>query len=255
MRHLKQVSERKGDALQSKCDFGHLADSGIFPNLTSSEIAHLSSIARSCVFEENEVIFEAGDRLSTFIMIEDGTARLYRASADGHRQVLGFLGVGDVLGAIKRNDVAYCSAQAIGRIEACCFNRSSLRTLMNDNANLCMTLLVAATDEIETQYDHSVILSHRHANKRLAAFLILWSASRNPLSDRQDLIQLPMPRSDIADYLGLTIETVSRVFGEFKTKGLVELQGSKVVVLKNLPALYDLAEFHESPDRRVSIGL
>jgi CRP/FNR family transcriptional regulator len=64
-----------------------------------------------------------------------------------------------------------------------------------------------------------------------------------------------MGRADIADHLGLTIETVSRIFGQFKRQGLTELRGPKKVILKNIPALYDLAGFEDFPERHTAMGL
>lgn len=205
-------------------------------------------------FRKGEVIFEQDENLAQIFVITRGLVRLYRLTSDGQRQITGFLGSGDLLGGIKRNAGAYCTAEAITDIEACAFDRKGFVPFLHGHPDLCLAFLIAATDEIEAQYVHSVLLARKQAARRLAAFLLI-VARRWHAPEDGDTVHIPMARADIADHLGLTIETVSRVFAQFKRQGLTELHGPKTVILKNLPALYELAGFEDFPERHMAMGL
>lgn len=215
----------------------------------------LRSMARIALFPNRSVVFDQGSVLRNVFIITRGMVRLFRLMPDGRRQITGFLGPGDLLGGIKVKANAHCSAQAISDLVVCGFDRSSFSAFLQANPTLCMTLLVVATDEIEAQYDHAMLLGRKHAAERIAAFLLLLSARWKPIGLNPNVVGLPMPRSDIADHLGLTIETVSRTFAKFKQSGLIEVPDAKTVILSNAPALYDLAGFEELPDSRMAIGM
>jgi CRP/FNR family transcriptional regulator len=199
--------------------------------LDSADFEELRAMAVGVCFRRGEVIFEQDEDLAHIFVITRGLVRLYRLTSDGQRQITGFLGSGDLLGGIKRNAGAYCTAEAITEMEACGFDRKSFVPFLHDHPDLCLAFLVAATDEIEAQYVHHSVEEDGHT------------------------VHIPMARADIADHLGLTIETVSRVFGQFKRQGLTELRGPKTVILKNMPALYDLAGFEDFPERHMAMGL
>jgi CRP/FNR family transcriptional regulator len=108
-------------------------------------------------------------------------------------------------------------------------------------ADLCFSLLITATDEIEAQQDHITLLGRRRVGERLAAFLLV-SNHRWPLNGgTHPAVSLPMTRADIADHLGQTVESVSRAFKQLKTLGHIDLPKPNLVILKNVPALYGLA--------------
>jgi CRP/FNR family transcriptional regulator len=119
-----------------------------------------------------------------------------------------------------------------------------------------MTLLAVATDEIEAQYEHSILLARRQAKERIAAFLLMMQGRWQYGHEPRDVIHLPMSRSDVADYLGLTGETVSRVLNRFKQDRIISFRGPKTVVLKNIAALDEIAAMDQHPSSpRMSIGL
>jgi CRP/FNR family transcriptional regulator len=206
-------------------------------------------------FRKGDVIFKQGDELAYVYVLTQGLVRLYHLTVDAQRQITGFLGPGDILGGIKRSAETYCTAETITDVEACGFDRKGFIEFVHDHPDLCLNLLVAATDEIEAQYVHSILLARKQATRRLAAFLLIMARRWQSPGEDARTVRIPMGRADIADHLGLTIETVSRVFGQFKRQGLTELRGPKTVILKNMPALYDLAGFEDFPERHMAMGL
>ncbi len=215
----------------------------------------LHEMSRPTLFTKGRVVFEQDSPLDHVYLITGGMVKLFRLLADGGRQVTGFLGPGDLLGGIKRSAGAYCTAQAIVDVTACVFPRASFLHLLQEYPELCFSLLITATDEIEAHNDHIILLGHRRVPQRLAAFLLVMGHRWKTNGADGTVVQLPMARTDIADYLGVTIETVSRAFAEFKRLGYIALPKSNRAVLLNLPALYELAGFEDMPTPRVSLGL
>ncbi|MFQ5784504.1 MAG: Crp/Fnr family transcriptional regulator [Alphaproteobacteria bacterium] len=206
-------------------------------------------------FDAGDVVFEQGDELDRLFVITEGMVRLSHLTIDGNRQITGFLGPGDLMGSIKRSADAYCTAEAMTRLVLCSFERPRFSDFLQHHPDLCLKLFAVATDEIEAQYDHGILLSRKHAAERVAVFLHALSQRAGQVNGESPIIDIPMSRSDIADHLGLTIETVSRVLTRFKQQGMIEFRGPKTVVVKNMAALDELAGFENRPKPRMAIGL
>ena len=224
-------------------------------NIDQVGLGKLQAMSRPALFTKGRVVFEQDSPLDQVFLITGGMVKLFRLLADGGRQITGFLGPGDLLGGIKRSAGAYCTAQAIVDVTACVFPRASFLRLLQEYPDLCFSLLITATDEIEAHNDHIILLGHRRVPQRLAAFLLVMGHRWKTNGADGTVVQLPMARTDIADYLGLTIETVSRAFAEFKRLGYIALPKPNRAVLLNLPALYELAGFEDLPTPRVALGL
>lgn len=223
--------------------------------LGDKAISALASIALDARYEKGAVIFEQNDRFEKTFVVTSGFVRLSRLLSNGKRQITGFIGPGDILGGLRQQTGSHCSAEAISDVQACSFGRGDFVRVLYDHPDLCIRLLFAATDEIEAQYEQVTLLGRKMARQRLAAFLLTMQQRwrRNGLA--APAVPLPMGRVDIADYLGLTVESVSRAFHEIKARGYIELPKPSVVELRNLPGLYQLAEMEEMPAPRVSMGL
>lgn len=188
-------------------------------------------------------------------VVQRGVVKLYQVLSDGRRQVTGFLGPGDILGGLSQRRHWHCSAETVTDVLACAIGRADFSDFLRAFPDAALSLLIAATDEIEALHDHAILLGRRNAQEKLAALLLLlnhrWSAD----SDSPDQVQLPMRRSDLADYLGLSLETVSRTFTALKRQRLIATPRSHAVSLRNRPALIHMAGFDELPVRHVAIGL
>jgi len=234
------------------CPAAHMS---ICSHLDRTAIEEFRSLAAGLCYPAGVAVFDQGEALNHLFIITKGLTRLSHLTRDGRRQIIGFLGPGDLLGGIKRSSGAYCSAEAMTDIEVCAFERDTFGEFLQHHADLCFRLLVVATDEIEAQYDHSVLLARKQAPERVAAFLMMLSQRWRKSNDDPNVLHIPMPRSDIADHLGLTIETVSRVLTRFKSNGYIEFRGPKTAILKNFAALTYLAGLEDEPRSRMVIGL
>lgn len=226
--------------------------------LDDEGIAAVSAISSTRRFDKGTIIFEQDRRFDHVFIITQGFVKLYRLLADGRRQVSGFLGPGDILGGIKRDAGASCTAETLTPAECCGFQREKFLDLLRKYPDLGNAFLFIATDEIEAQNDHMVLLGRKHAPERVAAFLVLMEyryRQVRPSRVKSAVTPLPMSRGDIADHLGLTIETVSRIFADFRRRGLIDTPTQHDAVLTNLPELMEIAGIDGEPRPRVKLGL
>ncbi len=127
-------------------------------------------------------------------------------------------------------------------MQACRFSRPKLRRLLSDFPALEQRLLEVAVRELAAAQDQMVLLGRKTARERVATFLLGYAESGRPCDGLRLRMHLPMSRSDIADYLGLTIETVSRTFTRLKTERLIALDGAAEVEILNPAGLRALAD-------------
>ncbi len=181
-------------------------------------------------FGAGSEIYAQGDRGGNLYRVEFGAVRIYRLLADGRRQITAFHLAGEMFG-FEADTVRHFFAEAI-----CASGIRVLRaTSMPDT--LAGKLLPMALENLVRAQEHLLVLGRQNAVERIAAFLV-------DLSERQGglrQVELPMSRTDIGDYLGLTIETVSRVFSKLKQKGIIRLAGLRSVEIVKWQMLEDMA--------------
>jgi CRP/FNR family transcriptional regulator len=181
--------------------------------------------------EAKEFVFIEGDPTTHVFRIETGAVALYKVLADGRRQIVGFAYPGDLIGLGARGEHVM-NAQAIKPTRLRCLGLATLHRSAARDPALGFKLYEAVARELEATRDLMLTTGQRSATERVASFLLAFSrrAERNG-QDAGDF-ELPMTRADIGDFLGLTIETVSRTFTKLKVMGLIELpQASRVKVI------------------------
>ncbi|MGI9505230.1 MAG: Crp/Fnr family transcriptional regulator [Geminicoccaceae bacterium] len=177
-----------------------------------------------------------GDPIDHYFRIVSGSVRLYKSVIDGRRQIIDFLGPNECFGLIGLSTHAY-SAEAISDVVMIRYSRRRLDDSIEDEPALSNQLFRLACAELDQAQQRMLLLGRKSAEERLASFLI-------DLAGRQETtnLHLAMSRQDIADYLGLTIETVSRLFTRFKRAGLIDLPDRHSVVVQDGVELADLAD-------------
>ena len=218
-------------------------------------LAALRTESTSLRVPKGGILSEQNSPATHVYVIIQGTIKLYRLLEDGGRQVTGFLGPGDLLGSPKINGTTHCTAECLTECQLCAFRTESFQRMLRQYPELCLVLLTTAYDEVEAQYEQLGLLGRKHADQRLAAFLLTLAQRWQHDGPIETSLSLTMSRADIADYLGLTVESVSRAMHRLKDLGLVELPKPTVAHLLNLPALQKLSGLDEMPSARVSIGI
>jgi CRP/FNR family nitrogen fixation transcriptional regulator len=161
--------------------------------------------------------------------VVSGTVCTCKMLREGRRQIAGFYFAGDIVGleSVKEHNVA---VEAITNAKVRIFKKPALAALASSNLEVADRLLALTTRELARKQDHLLLLLSTTAEGRIICFLIEMVQRASP---REGLIALPMYRRDIADYLGLTIETVSRVLRDFERRGAIEISGRHSIVLRN----------------------
>ncbi|SEP18001.1 CRP/FNR family transcriptional regulator, nitrogen fixation regulation protein [Rhodospirillales bacterium URHD0017] len=171
------------------------------------------------VLVKGEELFAEGDQADFFYQVVSGAIRSYKLLSDGRRQIDAFHLRGDIFGLEAGAEHRF-SAEAIGSATVIAYRRSRLDSLIQDDAAFRSRIMTATLRSLERAQDHMLLLGRKTAQEKMATFL-LDMAER--LSKDDEHFELPMQRSDIADHLGLTIETVSRTLTQFARSGLIRL--------------------------------
>ena len=193
--------------------------------IEDADLQRLGAAAVTLTVQPGYTFIQEGDPVEHFFNVTAGTAKLYKLLPDGRRQVTGFAGVGYFLGLAVSTSYAF-SAEALEPVRICRFTRAKLRDLLDDFPALEKKLLEVASHELVVAQEQMLLLGRKTARERLASFLIARAnmlpqcVGQQPVSAKES-IHLPMTRSDVADYLGLTIETVSRTLSRLRAEKLI----------------------------------
>lgn len=186
-------------------------------------------------FKRNEEVFGAGEEVEHVYRVVSGAVRTMRFSSDGRRQILAFHLPGDVFG-LELGDAHEYSAEAVVDSEIVLTRRSLIEKAAAESAAAARALLQLAASQLQDAQEHALMLGRKGAGERVAAFLLKLT---DRITGRQEL-DLPMSRLDIADYLALTIETVSRAFTQMERERAISLPSSRHVVVRDRHALEQL---------------
>ena len=227
--------------LVSPCDTCKAREFSACAPLTAEEQKRLAAIMRTVDVEPHYTIFNEDDPAEFVYNVTAGTVKVYKLLGDGRRQITGFLFAGDFLGLTHNESYAY-SAEALAPTTLCRFPRRKLEVLLDEMPNLEQRLLAMASHELAAAQDQMVLLGRKSARERVVSFILMLSNSAARHGRPSDPVFLPMSRSDIADYLGLTVETVSRTLTRLRKQGLIELLDEKQVRLSKQYELREIAE-------------
>ena len=211
-------------------------ESAVCRGLGRQAATHLVAISSLVARRPGEVVFCEGDDAECVYEVVSGTLRLYKLLPDGRRQITGFPSTGHLLGLAPDGEHVY-SAEAVTAVTLCRYPRASFNRLIDSVPGLARRLWAVTSDELRLAQDQLLLLGRKTASEKVASFLLMLADA----SDDGDEIALPMRRGDIGDYLGLTIETVSRTLTEMKRDRLLALPTSDSARLLDRERLEALA--------------
>ena len=200
---------------------------------THALFGSIELMGASMNFKKGAEIFGENEPADYVYKLVSGTARCYQILNDGRRQIQGFYFPGDVFGLEAGTEHA-SSVEAMSDVALLVVRRSAILTAASHDSDVANQLWAYTSRELNHARSHAMLLV-KTAQERVASFLL-------QLADRfaGNAVELPMSRQDIADYLGLTIETVSRTLTQFQDDAAIELPSSRRVVLRNRLALNSL---------------
>ena len=210
--------------------------------IEEKDLERLAALAVPLPVPPGRTFITEGDPAEHFFNVTRGTAKLFKLLPDGRRQVTGFASAGTFLGLAVSSSYAF-SAEAVEPAQVCRFSRTRLRHLLDDFPAMERRLLDVASNELVAAQEQMLLLGRKTARERVASFLLAREscATACHVPPVRGHISLPMARTDIADYLGLTVETVSRTMTRLRTEKLIDMPSPTEIVLRNHAALAELA--------------
>lgn len=209
--------------------------------LDEDQLADLKKLGWSLRLSSGQSLFHEGDPATRVFTLTRGTLKLYKLLADGRRQVTGFMHPGDFLGISVDDEHAF-SADALESAQLCWFPRQRFDDFAEDHGVMERELYRLAAHELAAAQQQFVLLGRKTATERVASFLLALAQRGGTSASGDGVVRLPMSRSDIADYLGLTKETVSRVISRLKRDRVIRLSELNRVEILDFVALERRAE-------------
>ncbi|QSX31661.1 MULTISPECIES: electron transport transcriptional regulator EtrA [Shewanella] len=201
--------------------------------LNTNELDQLDNIIeRKKPIQKGEQIFQSGDSLKSLYAIRSGTVKSYTITEQGDEQITGFHLAGDVIGFDGIHGQSHQSfAQALETSMVCEIPFNTLDELSGTMPKLRQQIMRLMSNEIMSDQEMILLLSKKNAEERLAAFIsnLARRYGNRGFSARE--FRLTMTRGDIGNYLGLTVETISRLLGRFQKSGLIEVKGKYITIL------------------------
>lgn len=208
------------------------------------ELIRLDEIKYYRSFEAGQTVVWAGDRMDFVASVVTGVATLTQTMEDGRTQMVGLLLPSDFVGRPGR-DMAPYNVTATTDLMMCCFRKKPFESLMGTTPHVAQRLLEMTLDELDAAREWMLLLGRKTAREKIASLLSIIArrdASLNLRPTRGKMaFELPLTREAMADYLGLTLETVSRQMSALKRDGVVELEGKRRIVIPDFDRLSEEA--------------
>ena len=207
--------------------------------LETSELNDLDKISHHKAYPAKAMLFDQGAQAGSVFNLTEGIVRLYKSLPDGRRQIVGFALPGDFLG-LALMDRYGVAAEAVTPVRVCRFARPAFLGYVDERPHLLRRLHEFAGHELSLAQDQMLLLGRRTAEEKVAAFLLNLQSRYSRIGTMSVTVPLLMSRQDIADYLGLTIETVSRTLTRLAREKIIVIVPDGVRLL-NAERLHQLA--------------
>lgn len=222
-----------------ECPIRHRA---VCARCETDELEQLESIKYYRNFEAGQTIVWAGDKMDFVASVVHGVAALSQTMEDGRRQMVGLLLPSDFIGRPNRDRASY-DVTATTDVQLCCFRRVPFQDMLVNTPHVSQRLLEMTLDELDAAREWMLLLGRKTAREKIASFLSIIARRDETLQSKvtrgRVAFDLPLTREAMADYLGLTLETVSRQMSSLKKDGVIELEGKRRVIVPDFESLMD----------------
>lgn len=219
----------------AECPIRHRA---VCARCDNDELTLLESMKSYKSYEAGEPILWRGDGLMFVASVVQGVAALSKTLEDGRTQMVGLLLPSDFIGRPGRTEIDF-DVTATTDVTLCCFSRKPFEKLVDETPHVAHRLMELALDELDAARDWMLLLGRKTAREKIATFIQMFVRRTNIDPAFGDLhhVNMPMTRDQIANYLGLTLETVSRQFSRLKKDGVITFTDRKTLSVIDMAAL------------------
>lgn len=226
--------------IEPPCSACALRHAAVHSEVDENDFSLLIAKAVQINLQEGQTLFIEGASAERLYSILRGTLMTYKSTPDGRRQITGFLWPGDILG-LRRDGRYVCSTEAITQCSLYSYPMEAAEEIVQKNPLMEWRLLEITRQELIEAQEQMLLLGRKTAKERVAAFLIKLERQERDRGNQDAQIFLPMNRSMVGDYLGLSTETVSRMMSDFRNSGLISAGNERKVQLFDIPALESIA--------------
>lgn len=219
-----------------ECPIRHRA---VCARCDEDELQMLEGMKSYRSFKAGDAILWRGEPLEYVASLVSGVASLSKTMEDGRTQMVGLLLPSDFIGRPGRQEIEF-DVTAATDVTLCCFDRAPFERLVEETPHVAQRLMELALDELDAARDWMLLLGRKTAREKIATFIEMF-ARRTQIDGASpgENIQLPLTRDQIANYLGLTLETVSRQFNALKKERIIEYSDRRNLLVIDLAALHD----------------
>ena len=215
---------------------GHCA-SGIplFYNLDCTELLEVVKAIGSREVKKGDVIFQEGGISNSLCFINEGKVKLYKYTKDGKEQILSILSKNDFVGDLEllKESPHKFNAEAIEDCKLCIITKDEMKTLMMNNPEMVIKILESVAEKLSQMEELIQNLATNDIDARVAYLLIELIEKYGHRKDDNIIIELSITREDMANYIGVTRETMSRKLRKFEDDGIIQLDGMKRIIVLN----------------------
>ncbi|CCO22147.1 Crp/Fnr family transcriptional regulator [Maridesulfovibrio hydrothermalis] len=200
----------------------------LFEGLSEEQLIKLESIAIARELVKGEQVFAAGDEAKGFYSIEAGKVKIYRESLSGKEQIIHIFGPGEIFGEVPvfQGSSYPASAVTLTKSTLLYFSRERFEKIIREDPGLAMSMLALLSGRLRQMVNHVAALSLAEVPSRLASYLLLLKSTQN-----SSILELDLPKGQIAAYLGTIQETLSRVFKKMNQQGLIRVERKTIEII------------------------
>ncbi|MFT7057554.1 MAG: CRP/FNR family transcriptional regulator [Pseudorhodobacter sp.] len=210
----------------------------------TDELGQLEQIKYYRSYQAGQTVVWSGDRMDFVASVVTGIATLTQTMEDGRRQMVGLLLPSDFVGRPGRANAAY-DVTATTDLVMCCFRKKPFEDMMLATPHISQRLLEMTLDELDAAREWMLLLGRKTAREKIASLLAIIARRDASLQLKTPagkiVFDLPLTREEMADYLGLTLETVSRQMSSLRKDGVISLEGARHVTVPDFDALLEVA--------------
>lgn len=216
---------------EPNCKDCNLVFSTVFKKLTVDQLDYLTKNKVCSQIKKGKTLYKEGSRITGVYCINDGILKVYKTGCEGKEQIVKFAKRGDIIGyrSVINGEPACTSVKAIEDSVVCYINTQELYGLLKENSELGIELLQIACAELDEANNYLTDIAQKSVRERLAEILLKLQDDFG--TDKEGIINITLTREELANIIGTATESVIRLLSEFRTEGLVDLQGRKIKIL------------------------
>jgi len=215
----------------------------IFSTLGHEDLLKVKNLIHHREYRKGESIYNEGDKLDSIVIINEGSAKALKYTADGREQILYVFSEGDFFGEqyLLQDQIATFTVEALEKVKVCMFTKENFTQLIINYPNIAIQIIEELGERVSQLLNTIQNMGAKSVDARVGSLLLDFSKKYGKKVPEGTLIRLPLSREGMANYLGLARETVSRKLGQFETEGYIQSISNKSILIKDEEVIKDIA--------------